>query len=315
MPGRRSNTGAQPTPLEETEPTAPAQPGPDLPVEDPPAEPAPDEDDLRSYDPDGDGPPNVVEEVTPVSRLFGDAMRKLTSPEFRAGWNAAKAEFDADQREDYPLTVHEAIAEVTRQVGHIAKDRRTEGGERYNFRGIDDVLAALHPILGDVGLVILPGKMIEHRRETRATARGGTLNVALVRVRYTMVGPDGTKLRGEAWGEAGDAGDKATQKALSQAYKTFALQTFSIPTEESRRDEPDAATDEGRPFTAEEVGRASNAWQAAKAADSLEALVGVRRRAEHLLAVPVPMPEEGAGVPLSVLFDRRLRELESAVQS
>jgi hypothetical protein len=304
MPGRRSNTGAQPTPLEETEPTAPA---PEVPVEDPPAEPEPETDSL----PEEPTPPSVQELV---DAAFQEALRKAGkgNPLNLFGWTGfpRAAASAAAEEGDYPLTVHEAIAEVTRQVSHIAKDRRTEGGERYNFRGIDDVLAALHPVLGDVGLVILPGRMVEHRRETRATRNGGTLNVALVRVRYKLIGPDGTKTSGEAWGEAGDAGDKATQKALSQAYKTFALQTFSIPTEESRRDDPDVTNEPGRPFTGEEVGRASNAWQAAKQADSLDALVGVRRRAEHLLDVPVPMPEDGGSAPLSVLFDRRRAELE-----
>lgn len=292
MPGRRSNTGAQPTPLEETEPTGPAvTPPPDTapvpgtaPLEEDPPEPGPDA-------PSGARSANLF------------------------GWPLLGASTAAAAEGDYPLTVHEAIAEVTRQVGHIAKDRRTEGGERYNFRGIDDVLAALHPVLGDVGLVILPGRMVEHRRETRATRNGGTLNVALVRVRYKLIGPDGTKTSGEAWGEAGDAGDKATQKALSQAYKTFALQTFSIPTEESRRDDPDVTNEPGRPFTGEEVNRASNAWAAAQRASTLEELVGVRRRAEHLLPVPVPLPEQNGSAALGLLFDRRLRELEAAVQS
>jgi hypothetical protein len=314
MPGRRSNTGAQPTPLEETEPTGPAVTPP------PDTAPEPGTAPLEEDPPEPDG---SYEDPTPLSvreqveEALQEALRKAGrgNPLNLFGWQLGAARSAAAEEGDYPLTVHEAIAEVTQRVEAIAKGRTASQGGSYKYRGIDDVLAALHPVLGDVGLVILPGRMVEHRRETRATRNGGTLNVALVRVRYTLIGPDGTKTFGEAWGEAGDAGDKATQKALSQAYKTFALQTFSIPTEESRRDDPDVTNEPGRPFTAEEVGRASNAWQAAKRAESLDALVGVRRRAEHLLPVPVPMPEEGDAVPLSVLFDRRLRELESAVQS
>jgi hypothetical protein len=311
MPGRRSNTGAQPTPLEETEPTGPAVTPP------PDTAPEPGTAPLEEDPPEPDG---SYEDPTPLSvreqveEALQEALRKAGrgNPLNLFGWTGLPRSTAAAEEGDYPLTVHEAIAEVTRQVGHIAKDRRTEGGERYNFRGIDDVLAALHPVLGDVGLVILPGRMVEHRRETRATRNGGTLNVALVRVRYTLIGPDGTKTFGEAWGEAGDAGDKATQKALSQAYKTFALQTFSIPTEESRRDDPDVTNEPGRPFTGEEVNRASNAWAAAQRASTLEELVGVRRRAEHLLPVPVPLPEQNGSAALGLLFDRRRNELETA---
>jgi hypothetical protein len=212
---------------------------------------------------------------------------------------------------EYPLTVGEAIAEVTRRVEHISKDRTASQGGSYRYRGIDDVLSALHPILGDVGLVIMPGRMVEHRRETRATSSGGTLNVALVRVRYRLIGPDGTTTTGEAWGEGGDSGDKATQKALSQAYKSFTLQLFSIPTEDSSRDEPDATNPPSRPFSAEEVSRAATALAAARDAATLPDLVGVRRRAVALLDVPTHGPDNTLA-PLSWHFDQRRAELERA---
>jgi hypothetical protein len=214
------------------------------------------------------------------------------------------------ERFRFPLSVGEAIAEVTRRVEHIAKDRSTESGERYRYRGIDDVLAALHPILGDVGLVLMPGRITEHRRETRTTAKGATLNVAMVAVEYRLIGPDGTETTGAAVGEAHDSGDKATQKALSQAYKSFALQTFSIPTEASAEDDPDRTNEPGRPFTLEEQQRARAAWEAAHAADTVEKLATVRRRALHLLSVPLVLPEDSSLVPLSVLIDRRRGELE-----
>jgi hypothetical protein len=305
MPGRRTTTTTKPTPIEETEPTAPA-PQPASPVEPEPQDtPEPTAEEL-------DDRLTAETEEERIGRMVDEAVARLrpASVTNLLGWQLGSVKSAAAEEGDYPLTVHEAVAEVTRLVGHIAKDRQTEGGERYKFRGIDDVLSALHPILGEVGLVILPGRMVEHRRETRATARGGTLNVALVLVRYTLVGPDGTKLRGEAWGEAGDSGDKATQKALSQAYKTFALQTFSIPTEASAADDPDLTNEPGRAFTGEEQQRALTAWQAALNTTTLDALVGVRRRAEHLLTVPVDAHGDGTVAPLSYWLDRRRAELE-----
>lgn len=221
------------------------------------------------------------------------------------------ADWDADQLDDRPLTVWEAIAEVTRQIGAVEKtgtaDQRSGG---YKFRGIDGVLAALHPILGEVGLVLLPGEVVESVWETRATS-GANLNVARLRVRYSLVGPDGSMMTGEAWGEGGDTGDKATQKAHSQSYKSFAIQTFSIPTEESAADEPDATNPPSRPFTAEEVEAATRAWEAASEATTVEKLAQVRARAVRRLNVPVRMLDESL-VPLSVLFDQRRTELERA---
>jgi hypothetical protein len=219
-------------------------------------------------------------------------------------------EWDAAQFEDRPLTVWEAIAEVTRQVDAIAKTGRASGSDGgYAFRGIDQVLEALHPILGEVGLVILPGTVVREEFSTRATKSGGTLNVARLLVRYTLIGPDGTREAGEVWGEAGDSGDKATQKAHSQSYKSFTLQTFSIPTQQSADDEPDAVNESARPFTADEVHRAMSAAQAAEGAGSVEALASVRRRALALLSVPIPL-EDGSVAPLSILFDQRLASLD-----
>lgn len=218
-------------------------------------------------------------------------------------------EFARAQRQDWPLSVGEAIAEVTRRIGAIPKDRRATGsGGGYAFRGIDDALSALHPILGDVGLVILPGQVVREVWETRATASGGTLNVARLLVRYTFMGPDGSVLPAEAWGEAGDSGDKATQKAHSQSYKTLVFQAFTIPTEASVADEPDATNTPGRPFTQDEVTRAERAHSAVISAETVEVLAGVRRRALELLPVPVTSGDRVA--PLSVWIDLRRAELE-----
>jgi hypothetical protein len=226
--------------------------------------------------------------------------------------SAVAAGWDAAQRDDHPLTVWEAIAEVTRAVDAIAKDRTASQGGSYKYRGIDDVFAALHPLLGETGLVIMPGSVREARWETRATAReGGTLNVARLLVQYRVIGPDGTETFGEAWGEGGDSGDKATQKAHSQSYKSFTLQLFSIPTEDSSRDEPDATNPAARPFTADEVSRATAAARAADEAETVEGLAGVRRRALHLLDVPVTF-EDGSVMPLALLFDQRRAALEAA---
>jgi ERF superfamily len=288
MPARRTTT-TQPTPLEEVEPTAPAP--------EPTPEPTPQPD--------------------PATEAPADAAPR--NPLSLMGWVGLPGRITglpgsaAADEGDYPLTVHEAIAEVTRRVEHIGKDRRaTGGGANYAFRGIDDVYDALHPILGDVGLVILPGRSVREVWETRATSSGGTLNVARLLIRYTFVGPDGSKLRAEVWGEAGDSGDKATQKAHSQSYKTLCLQTFSIPTQASADDDPDATNPPARPFTDAQRQRATRAWVAAQEATEAPALFPIHRQAqaEGLLGVPVVMMD--GTVPLGALLERRLAQLQEA---
>lgn len=254
--------------------------------------------------PAGEPAPTPAEEVQPTT------PPPAPEPEDRT------REYDVeDPRGQLPpwrLSVGEAIAEVTRRVPAISKDRTADqrsGG--YKFRGIDQVLEALHPILADVGLVILPGAVVREQWETRATSGGGTLNVARLLVRYTFVGPDGTEQAAEVWGEGGDSGDKATQKAHSQSYKTLCFQTFSIPTQQSAEDEPDATNPAARPFTAEELQGASQAWTAALGAGTMEELARVRQRAVRRLSVPVETADGGLA-PLSLLFDQRRAELERA---
>lgn len=313
MPGRRSTTAEPGTPLEETGPTA-------APTTPPPA-PAPEPEQPTQQDQDAHDAALAHEQDVDqeteerIRRLVDEAVEGIRPPSplsflgMRMGGIAPSSA--AARGGDYPLTVHEAITEVTGRVDAISKDRTASQGGSYKYRGIDDVFSALHPLLADVGLVILPGRVRQAVWETRATSSGGTLNVARLLVRYTLVGPDGSRLTGEAWGEGGDSGDKATQKAHSQSYKSFMLQTFSIPTEESQRDEPDATNPPASPFTVEQQDRAGVAYDAALAADTLEDLVGIRRRAEHLLDVPVRMAN-GSLHPLRLLFDSRRLAIEGA---
>jgi hypothetical protein len=65
---------------------------------------------------------------------------------------------------------------------------------------------------------------------------------------------DGTTHTAATFGEAMDSGDKATNKAMSAAYKYAAFMTFAIPTEGDN--DADATTHE---VSAQSVPRANNA--------------------------------------------------------
>lgn len=128
--------------------------------------------------------------------------------------------------------VYQAIAQV---MAKLAKDGITKARKNdqqgYSFRGIDDVYNALAPILADVGLCILPQVK---RREVveRQTQRGSTLFYVNVDVDYSFVSAkDGSAHTVSTCGEAMDSADKATNKAMSAAYKYACIQAFCIPTE------------------------------------------------------------------------------------
>jgi hypothetical protein len=129
--------------------------------------------------------------------------------------------------------VYRAIAEVQgelAQVG-IAKTRRNTQGSGYNFRGIDDVYAALSPLLAKHKLVVVP-RMTHREVIERQSKSGGALFYVTVHAEFDFVSAiDGTTHTAATFGEAMDSGDKATNKAMSAAYKYAAFMTFAIPTE------------------------------------------------------------------------------------
>ena len=135
--------------------------------------------------------------------------------------------------------VYGAFLKVQADLEAIGKNKRvTEGPAKFNFRGVDDVMNALHAPMAEHGLICVP-QVQERIPEARATRSGGVMNVLHLRVRFTFYAADGSSFFCETWGEGQDAGDKATGKAHSMAYKSALLQAFHIPTE----DTPDADHD------------------------------------------------------------------------
>lgn len=128
--------------------------------------------------------------------------------------------------------VYQAINKVQAELAKsgIAKDQRnTQQG--YSFRGIDSVYNALAPLLAEHGLCILP-KVLSRSVTERTTAKGSILFYVVVDMEFAFVcAEDGSTHIVSTYGEAMDSGDKATNKAMSAAYKYAAMQAFCIPTE------------------------------------------------------------------------------------
>lgn len=137
------------------------------------------------------------------------------------------------------LPVHAALSAVMGDVQAVRKGDRNEV-QGFNFRGIDAVVNAVGPALRAHGVIVLPRVLARHA-ETYQTRNGATMRNATVEVEFTFVGPDGSTLTCSALGEAADAGDKATPKAHSVAFRTALLQALCIPTDEP---DPDASTHE-----------------------------------------------------------------------
>lgn len=134
------------------------------------------------------------------------------------------------------MSVHETMIAVAREVTGLAKHDRNQG-QNFNFRGIDAVMNVFGPAMRTAGLMALP--TVEDITVTEKTSnRGGVMQLVRVKMRLTFVNAEGEMDdRTVVWGEAMDAGDKATAKAHSVALRTAYLQAFCLPTDER---DPDA---------------------------------------------------------------------------
>jgi hypothetical protein len=129
-------------------------------------------------------------------------------------------------------SVYGAIAAVSADIAKvgISKDR-TNTQQGFKFRGIDDVLNALSPLLARHKLIILP-RVLSRTQTERATAKGGVLFSVVVDAEFDFISAeDGSRHTVRTFGEGMDSADKATNKAMSTAYKYAAFQAFCIPVE------------------------------------------------------------------------------------
>lgn len=129
------------------------------------------------------------------------------------------------------MSIQECLSRVMTDVGAVRKGDRNDS-QSFNFRGIDAVVNAVSPALREHGVVVLPTV----RKVTASTVEVGRNRTRMghvsVIVRYRFVGPDGDHLDCTTVGEAMDAGDKATPKAMSVAFRTALLQALALPTDE-----------------------------------------------------------------------------------
>ena len=126
--------------------------------------------------------------------------------------------------------IYETISAVMSEVGAIGKNSKNEQ-QKFMFRGIDAVMNALAPALQKNKLFIVP-EVLDQTREERTSSKGNAIIYSICRVKYTFYAEDGSSISATVIGEGMDSGDKATNKAMSIAFKYACFQVFCIPTEE-----------------------------------------------------------------------------------
>jgi len=132
-----------------------------------------------------------------------------------------------------PQSVLESIEAMTEALAKkgISKEQGGQGDIKYKFRGIDDIRNNTSPLMKECALAILP-HMAERVEKERHAKSGALALWVTLRVDFKIMNTiKGDDVLVSVYADSVDYSDKATSKAMSQAYKTLAINLFNIPTE------------------------------------------------------------------------------------
>lgn len=138
------------------------------------------------------------------------------------------------------MNIYQSITKIMEEVPSIGKTQRNKT-QGFMYRGIDDVMNALQPLLAKNKVFIVP-EILEQTREERTTSKGVNLIYSICKIKYKFYAEDGSSVEAITIGEGMDSGDKATNKAMAIAMKYALFQVFCIPTDEMK--DPDSETPE-----------------------------------------------------------------------
>ena len=147
------------------------------------------------------------------------------------------------------MSIYESISKVMGEIGAVGKNTKNQQ-QGFMYRGIDAVMNAINPALVKHKVFVVP-EVLEQTREERTNSKGTTLIYSIIKVKYTFYAEDGTSVSSVVIGEGMDTGDKATNKAMSIAFKYACFQVFCIPTEEMV--DPDAEVHEVKAKTLDAI--------------------------------------------------------------
>lgn len=114
------------------------------------------------------------------------------------------------------------------EVGGIEKSR-SGTGISYKFRGIEDVFTNFHPLLIKNNVFCAP-KVIKESTDTFQNKSGNTSFRVTLTVEHIFYADDGSNVSVTTCGEGIDTSDKATNKAMSAAFKYAFFELFCVPT-------------------------------------------------------------------------------------
>lgn len=209
--------------------------------------------------------------------------------------------------------VYRAISRVMDEIGRTGMGKEGYNqSQKFNFRGIDQVYEVLNPLMVKHGLMILP-RYGAVQRDQYTTKSGGTMFSVSIPGEFDIVcAEDGSCHTVCIIGEGMDTGDKATNKAMSVAYKYAAIQIFCIPVKGN--DDPDAHSPEAVRMRRSDRERAqlviskSNIRDAVESIETLEALE-TYKRSDAFKRVWSRL-DDGERAEMRAVFEDRKRDIQ-----
>jgi hypothetical protein len=122
------------------------------------------------------------------------------------------------------------LSTVIGKIGTVKKSGWNNYDE-YWYATDADIFDAVRGPLSESGIALVTGYEVTHKGE-RKTSRGGTAQVATVRLDILMADESGEWIRSSHTAEGEDRGDKAVPKAVTAAAKCWAKPTFLLSTGE-----------------------------------------------------------------------------------
>ena len=184
----------------------------------------------------------------------------------------------------------QALSQAASEIGAVGKNGYNPA-QRFNFRGIDDVMNAVAPAFRRYGIIATP-ELLDKTYEHMSSKRGGTITCARLTVAYRFQVAGSEPITATVAAEAFDSGDKATQKAMSVAYRTALLQVLCLPTCEP---DPDEQTynlaDSGDTFGQIQRAMLALRFTREQAAEAIRAATGGRRDAARVADLTGPEQE------------------------
>jgi len=127
-------------------------------------------------------------------------------------------------------TVFQRVIAIIDELPAIGKTQRNTQ-QNFMFRGHDDVMNALNPLLAKHGVFVVPD-VVERIVSERVTGSNKTMYEVNLHVRFAFYGAEGDSFTASGWGEGTDMGDKATSKAMTMAFKYVIAEVFALATAE-----------------------------------------------------------------------------------